>query len=112
MNTVDSTSGNTQVNHDGLFLTTDEFASLLFQLKAIEKSFKKEKRKGGGEGEREQHVQRKKKRRRRGGERATCTKETVLPNDNALPSIISNFSFDVKKSQLSPSIHTTSFKQD
>ena len=77
LNTVDDTSGNTQVNRDGLFLTTDEFASLLFQLKAIEKSFKKEGRVGEGE------------------ERVACIKETVLPNDNTLSSIISNVSLDV-----------------
>ena len=77
LNTVDDTSGNTQVNRDGLCLTTDEFASLLFQLKAIEQSFKKEGR--GGEGE----------------EKVACMKETVLPNDNTLPSIISNVSLDV-----------------
>ena len=58
LNTVDDTSGNTQVNRDGLFLTTDEFASLLFQLKAIEKSFKKEGRVDEGE------------------ERVACIKET------------------------------------
>ena len=77
LNTVDDTSGNTQVNRDGLFLTTDEFASLLFQLKAIEKSFKKEGRVDEGE------------------ERVACIKETVLPNDNTLSSIISNVSLDV-----------------
>ena len=46
------------MNRDGLFLTTDEFASSLFQLTAIEKSFQKEG--GGGEGE----------------ERVACIKET------------------------------------
>ena len=44
---ANATSGNSQVNHDGFFLTTDEFASFMFQLKAIEKSFAGEER--GGE---------------------------------------------------------------
>ena len=34
------TTGKTQINRDGLFLTTVEFSSLLYQLNAIEKSFK------------------------------------------------------------------------
>ena len=36
------TTGKTQINRDGLILTTDEFALLLYQLNAIEKSFKRE----------------------------------------------------------------------
>ena len=39
---VEETTGKTQINRDGLFLTTDEFSSLLYQLNAIEKSFKRE----------------------------------------------------------------------
>ena len=39
---MEETTGKTQINHDGLILTTDEFASLLYQLNAIEKSFKRE----------------------------------------------------------------------
>ena len=72
LNAVDATTGNTQINRDGLFLTTDEFASLLFQLKAIEKSFAKEK---GEE-----------------GEKAAGTKETVL-HDTL--SNVANVSLDV-----------------
>ena len=39
MDSVDITTGKTLVNRDGLFLTTDEFSSLLYQLKAIEREF-------------------------------------------------------------------------
>ena len=39
---VDEATGKTQINRDGLFLTTDEFSSLLYQLNAIEKSFTNE----------------------------------------------------------------------
>ena len=39
---MEETTGKTQINRDGLILTTDEFASLLYQLNAIEKSFKRE----------------------------------------------------------------------
>ena len=35
---VEETTGKTQINRDGLFLTTDEFSSLLYQLNAIETS--------------------------------------------------------------------------
>ena len=40
---VEETTGKTQINRAGLFLATDEFSSLLYQLNAIEKSFKREK---------------------------------------------------------------------
>ena len=39
MDNTDVATGTTQINRDGLFLTTDEFSSLLYQLNAIEKSF-------------------------------------------------------------------------
>ena len=39
---MEESTGKTQINRDGLFLTTDEFSSLLYQLNAIEKSFKRE----------------------------------------------------------------------
>ena len=67
---VDATTGKTQVNRDGLFLTTDDFASLMFQLKAIEKSFAE----GGQE---------------------TSLNETVVQNPN---SVVSNVSLDVEHS--------------
>ena len=42
LNGTEETTGKTQINCDGLFLTNDEFSSLLYQLNAIEKSFKRE----------------------------------------------------------------------
>ena len=39
MDTLDVGTGKTLVNRDGLFLTMDEFSSLVYQLKAIEREF-------------------------------------------------------------------------
>ena len=39
---MEETTVKTQINCDGLFLTTDEFSSLLYQVNAIEKSLKRE----------------------------------------------------------------------
>ena len=43
--TRDNFDGTLQVNADGLFLTTEEFASLMFQLRAIEQSLCEKSRK-------------------------------------------------------------------